>query len=142
MSKCRIKTSRKLDKTEKAMLESFIGFCKEKLEINKMPPKIEIFEKKTEGMTTGGYNPTTKEITTLGGHRLFLDVLRTIAHELTHHKQNERGNLFELMEEYPEDLYSPYENEAYEKSGNIVKEWSRKVRKEKTYPVDIYEIYY
>lgn len=142
MSKCRIKVSRKLNKQERAMLENFIGFCKEKLEINSMPPKIIIFERKTEDMTTGGYNPNTKEITVLGGRRMFVDVLRTVAHELTHHKQNERGNLFELMEEYPEDLYSPYENEAYEKSGNIVKEWSRKVRKENTFPVDIYEVYY
>lgn len=142
MSNCKIKTSKQLNEVEKTMLTSFIKFCKEKLEIETMPPRITIFEGANSGMTTGGYQPTTKEITVLGGNRMFVDVLRTIAHELTHHKQNERGTLFELMQEYPEDLYSPYENEAYEKSGNIVKEWCRTARKNKTFPVELYSVYY
>lgn len=142
MTTCKIKTSRKLNEVQKDMLTDFIKFCKEKLEINEMPPKIEIFDNGKDGMTTGGYHTGTKEIMVLGGNRMFVDILRTISHELTHHKQNERGTLFELMEQYPEDLYSPYENEAYEKSGNIVKEWCRKSRSQKTFPVELYEVYY
>jgi hypothetical protein len=142
MSTCTIKTSKKLDATKKAILENFIGFCKEKLEINKMPGKITIFHKKSEGMTTGGYMPESREVTVLGGQRLFIDILRSVAHELTHHKQNERGNLSELLDEYPEDLYAPYENEAYEKSGNLVKEWVRTAKKTNKYKVDLYELYY
>ena len=70
---------------------------------------------------------------------MLLDILRSIAHELTHHVQNERGNLLELVAEYDTDINAPYENEAYERSGNLIKEWSRKINKSKT---NLYDLYY
>lgn len=141
---CHIKCSKKLSEDEKMLLKNFLIFCKKKLEINQMPVSIEILKSRgQEGVTTGGYNPNTHEVIVYGGQRLLLDVFRTLAHELVHHKQNERGNLHELLQEYPEDLYSPYENEAYEKSGNFIKEWTRKIKKENMLDgKDIYEFYF
>jgi hypothetical protein len=139
-SSCKIKSNKKLSAKERQLFENFLGFCKEKLDIKRMPVSIEIVKERVEGATTGAYYPSSQTVSVLGGNRLFLDVMRSVAHELTHHKQNERGTLQELMQEYPEDLYSPYENEAYEKSGNLIKEWVRKNKE--SVGVDLYKIYF
>lgn len=137
---CTIRTQVTISDNGKALTKHFIKFCKNKLDIQNMPSQITIFKHRDEdeGMTTGGYDPETTNITVLGGSRLLLDVLRSIAHELTHHKQNERGDLLEQVSMYETDLDTPYENEAYERSGNLVKEWTRMVKEE--YP-EIYSLY-
>jgi len=137
---CTIHTQVKLSPEGMKLLKHFVKFCKTKLDIDQLPSKITIFKARDEerGMTTGGYDPHTTDIMVLGGNRMLLDILRSIAHELTHHKQNERGTLLDMVSEYDTDLDTPYENEAYERSGNLIKEWTRMVRP--SYP-SIYEIY-
>jgi len=141
--KCTIYSEKPISDKHSELLKYFLMFCKHKLSINELPEKIRIFSSRSgeNGMTTGGYDPSTTDISVLGGNRLFLDILRSIAHELTHHKQNERGNLLQMVSEYDTDLDAPYENEAYERSGNLIKEWTRIILKHKTCP-EIYELYY
>jgi Zn-dependent peptidase ImmA (M78 family) len=50
-------------------------------------PQIEIVAQRIGGMTTGAYDPATHKILVLGGSRALADVLRTLAHELTHYRQ-------------------------------------------------------
>lgn len=140
--KCTIHSDTKLSPQSKALLLDFVKFCKNKLEINSLPESIILFKSRDEqhGMTTGGYDPHSMTITVLAGRRLLLDILRSVAHELTHHKQNERGNLLEMVDEYDTDLNTPYENEAYERSGNLIKEWTRIVKEKHPNIYDLYVV--
>lgn len=137
---CTIHTQVKISPDGHHLLKHFVKFCKRKLDINELPSKITVFKQRDEeqGMTTGGYDPHTTDIMVLGGRRMLLDILRSIAHELTHHKQNERGTLLDMVSEYDNDIDTPYENEAYERSGNLIKEWTRMIKED--HP-SIYEEY-
>ena len=55
-------------------------------------PKIELLDKPID-TTFGQYNPETKSIKLVTGGRHPVDVLRTLAHELTHYKQDLEDNL-------------------------------------------------
>ena len=116
-----------------SVLKRFLRFCQKKLEI-KQPPVIYLLSKRTPGMTTGGYSPGDNTIMALSANRLLLDVLKTLAHELTHRMQDERGDFSDLKPRVDEndnsDLNTDYENEAYINSGNYVKEFCRLYRGE------------
>jgi hypothetical protein len=55
-------------------------------------PKIELLDKPID-TTFGQYDPNTRSIKLVTGGRHPVDVLRTLAHELTHHKQDLADNL-------------------------------------------------
>jgi len=80
------------------------------------------------------YNRGEHMIHVLVGKRLLVDVLRTIAHELTHARQEEAGLLdkhlanVDPMNEMG-DIDTVYENEAYTLAGNIVKIFCRKYKR-------------
>ena len=71
----------------------------------------------TEHKTFGTYNPSTNEIVIVKGVRHPVDVLRTLAHELVHHKQREDGK--ELNGEDGSDV----ENEANAKAGELMRKF-------------------
>lgn len=115
------------------VLRSFIVFCNKKLQLENIP-HIYLHVTKKPYMTTGSYMMENNTIHVLVKNRLLMDVLRTLSHELTHRKQHETGLLEkELSKQDPMDemgdLNTPYENEAYEKSGNFVKEFARTYKK-------------
>jgi len=129
-----------LDQRKKELIIDFIKLSKERLGIQVLPGEVHLLKHRSEpGMTTGEYNPHKKTVKTIVGRRLLLDVLRSICHELTHHKQNEKNELYGMSQEYNGDLYDPRENEAYLMAGNIVKEWARATVQK--HP-DLYEIYF
>jgi len=129
----RITLEKKLDPRSVEVIKDFIRFCQDKLRIKKYP-HIFLHAKKKPNMTTGSYMMDDNTLHVLVGKRLVMDVLRTIAHELTHRKQHETGLLDqELAKQDPldemGDLNTVYENEAYEKAGNFVKEFARRYKK-------------
>jgi hypothetical protein len=89
----------------------------------KNPPKIRIQHNPawTERTGTfGRYNPDTNTIDLAVTGRHMLDILRTLAHELTHAKQNEQG-------EMPDDAGrtgSPYEDAANAQAGRMMRHWA------------------
>lgn len=109
-------------------LNNFLQFCQAMLNIKNFP-EIYILSERLPGMTTGAYLPSKKVVLALAENRLMIDVFRTIAHELTHCKQHERGELDDLPPRQDEDdmsdVNTPYENEAYMNSGNFSKAWAR-----------------
>lgn len=115
-----------------SVLKDFIRFCQEKLGIEKFP-HIFLHTNKKPDMTTGSYIRDDNTIHILTKNRLLVDVLRTLSHELTHRHQDESGLLdrelakIDPMDEMG-DLNTIYENEAYEKSGNFVKEFMRRYK--------------
>lgn len=126
----KIKCDKKLNPKTIDVIKDFLKFVQSKLNISNFPI-INLHKIKQEGMTTGSYDIEENSIHCLIGHRLIVDILRTLAHELSHRSQHETGMLeTELSKIDPldemGDLHTPYENEAYEKAGNIVKEFCRR----------------
>lgn len=115
------------------VLIDFLKFCNSILKLEDMPD-IYLHMIKKPDMTTGMYDRNKHIIHVLFGKRLLVDVMRTIAHELTHARQEETGLLdkhlanVDPMDEMG-DIDTPYENEAYTLAGNIVKIFCRKYKR-------------
>ena len=89
----------------------------------KNPPKIRIQHNPNWSERTGTFgrfDPDTNTIELAVTGRHMLDILRTLAHELTHAKQNEQG-------EMPDDAGrtgSPYEDDANAQAGRMMRHWA------------------
>jgi len=73
--------------------------------------------------TLASYDINNNEVTVLGKNRSLPDIIRSVAHELVHHKQNERGELTGRKEEGEDG--SPWEDEANAKAGELVRKYGR-----------------
>jgi hypothetical protein len=105
----------------KQILQPFIDSCIEYLGIEQAP-KI-VLKRDPEWTrrngTFGSYDHDTRSITLAVSNRHTLDILRTLAHELTHARQDEQA-------EMPVDAGetgSPYEDEANAMAGRIMRHW-------------------
>jgi len=111
------------DDNKKNSLNEFTKFVIETLKIE-TPPKI-IVKNNREGLvTTANYDYTKDDkiimITRKG--RALVDVMRSVAHELVHHKQWEDGKL----KVKPPDIGHKIENEANAIAGILIKLYSKK----------------
>lgn len=105
------------------MLDSFVSFASDKLGIKSLP---NLKYKEDDGLGSfGGYNPSKAEITIHTKGRHVLDTLRTVAHELVHHKQREEGRIGKDIEKEGA-TGSEIENEANAKAGVIMRHFGRK----------------
>jgi dephospho-CoA kinase len=99
------------------MLDAFVSFASDKLGLL-AAPKLS-FDSSSES-SFGGYNPMTKELVVATKNRHPMDVFRTVAHELVHHKQNEDGKLGKNIEKEGA-TGSDIENEANSEAGKIMR---------------------
>jgi hypothetical protein len=116
----------------KKLVKKFYPYAKKKLGFDK-PVKIIYITKDAKNADdpfgkTGYYNPDKKTITLFLLNRHPKDVLRTLAHELTHHAQHCKNNFDDIM--YTEDGYAQKnpelrkrELEAYTNS-ILVRDWT------------------
>lgn len=104
----------------KQMIAKFVSMCNDDLDI-KTPCNISFVDHPEEDMTTGCFNPLTRDIKVLAGKRALVDVLRSLAHEMVHAKQHEDNRL----EPGDGDDGSPIENEANSLAGIIMRKFSR-----------------
>ena len=88
---------------------------------------------------TAHYDPAEQSITVYTTGRHMKDCLRSLAHELVHHLQNERGDLMGMGATVPgyaqeDDHMREMEREAYEKGNMCFRDWEdgRKKRLEET----------
>lgn len=104
------------------MLDTFVDFASNELGIKSLP-KIKI--QNDNPSSFGGYNPATKELLTTTKNRHPMDIFRTVAHELIHHKQNEDGKIgMDIAQEGSDG--SDIENEANSMAGVIMRKWAKK----------------
>lgn len=110
------------------VINNFINFCKEKLQIDHLPNIEFITDRKwaAENSSFGGYNPYYKSLQVYIGNRNLADILRTLSHELVHHKQNELGQIKDINDG---TTGSDIENEANSVSGIIMREYGQKNNK-------------
>ena len=71
--------------------------------------------------TLGNYNIKDKTIKILTKDRAIPDIIRSIAHEMVHHQQHDRGDLKGSPEEG--ETGSPWEDEANAKAGKLVRDF-------------------
>lgn len=123
-----------MDNVRKVIVKDFCNFCKSKLGIQQMPT-IRLVARKKDGMSTGSYTPTANYVNVLAAHRALLDILRSIAHELVHRKQDESGALANIGKQGDRgeadktDIGTWFEDEANAKGGALIKEFSRTYNK-------------
>jgi hypothetical protein len=109
--------------SDEQILDDFIKFCVAELEISQVPqvklrrdPQWSVINK-----TFGRYINDTHTLEVAFGQRHIMDVLRTVAHELTHKHQHERENV-------PTDAGetgSSYENEANATAGVLMRDYGQ-----------------
>ena len=100
-------------------LSTFVDFTCDKLGI-KEKPTIHYKDDKGEGQPSfGGYSPGDKKLYVYTRNRHPVDILRTVGHELVHHKQNEDGRLKDVAKEGATG--SPIEDEANFMAGRIMR---------------------
>jgi hypothetical protein len=111
-----------LTDNKKKVLDKFVLFVKKQLEL-KTIPTIKIQNDREGLKTTANYDYTkeNKIIKVCAMNRALVDVCRSIAHELVHHKQFEDGRL----EVKPPDIGGEIEDEANAKAGQFIKMYSK-----------------
>jgi hypothetical protein len=106
--------------SNRALMKKFIDFCNDYLEIE-YPCLIKLTsDRDSNGIRTSAYyDLVEKFVCVYIKDRAIMDVMRSVAHELVHHHQNERGDLMGRPEEGADG--SPLENEANAKAGEIIR---------------------
>jgi len=105
--------------------DEFVKFVAKELQLQSLPASIKFVgsDYSKEHLTFGTYRPDTNEIVIVKGNRHIADVLRTLAHEMVHHKQREEGKPADGRDG------SPVENEANAVAGELMRKF-RYVRPE------------
>jgi hypothetical protein len=114
-----------LTETKQKSIGHFVEWATQRLKL-KEAPKVnlvgggEFAEIKT---SLGGFDPETKEIYVATEGRLTADILRTLAHEMVHRKQDEMGLVRNSMQDGADG--SPIENQAHAVAGILMREYGR-----------------
>jgi len=106
------------------MMDTFVSFASDKLGIKSIP-KVNYKNNDDQDAqpSFGGYNPSSQEIIVCTKNRHPMDVFRTIAHELVHHKQNEDGKIKDVSKEG--STGSPIEDEANFMAGRLLRWYAK-----------------
>jgi Zn-dependent peptidase ImmA (M78 family) len=112
-----------LNDDNKKKLADFVKFIKKELELKEVPT-ISIQNNRDGLKTTANYDYTkeNKIIKVCSKNRALVDVMRSLAHELVHHKQWEDGR---LKGPKPPDIGGEIEDEANAKAGQFIKMYAK-----------------
>lgn len=105
------------------IIEDFILYCKDRLAIQQLP-SIQFTNDRDwalERRSFGQYEPGTKTLEVYTGNRNTADILRTLVHELVHHRQNELGKI----KLNSGNTGSIIENEANSIAGIIMRDYGK-----------------
>jgi len=105
-------------------LIDFIRFTCKHLGINTIP-EIKLIDRHVSGQESNSfaaYSPKNKMIYLYTNHRHILDILRSLAHEMVHYRQDLNG---ELVADSGK-TGSPQENEANSVAGQIMRLYGKK----------------
>lgn len=92
----RVSYSKKIDSLNPVKfkhISNFLKFCRDNLKITNDIRVFLLTKKNKLSITTGGYNPSDKCVYIIFEGRQIADILRTIAHELVHQKQDLQGKI-------------------------------------------------
>ena len=100
----------------------FVNFAKEFLGITD-DIKIKLAFERTADLKTTAYYSMLGELVVYAKDRAIIDICRSIAHELVHHKQNLEGRLTNTVKDGEDG--SPIENEANAVAGVIIRKYGK-----------------
>lgn len=105
------------------LIKRFINFCNDKLQTS-CDFEVFIIEDRLKHniTTTAYYDPNNKIIKIYGKNRAFVDILRSIAHEMTHMRQDVNGEINGPVQ----DIGGYHENQANAMSGALIKMFAKK----------------
>ena len=112
-----------LNDDNKKKLNEFVKFVKGELKIKDLPTIV--IKNNRDGLkTTANYDYTkeNKVVKVCSKNRAVVDVMRSLAHELVHHKQWEDGR---LEGPKPPDIGGEIEDEANAKAGQFIKMYAK-----------------
>lgn len=125
----------KISEAQVEALYDFIEFCGQEIPIQG-PIVVTLEPKADKGViTTGGFNLEDKTIKTRWEGRALVDVMRTIAHELVHYGQLERGE-FDDPNYMHQDIGGPIEDEANAVAGILIKRFAQERNARYIYSLD------
>ena len=105
------------------VVRNFMEFAGDRLNLNELP-KVNLSFNETDAQKNssfGNYSPETHEIFVVAANRNLGDILRTLAHELVHYKQDNEGKLKPNSGE----TGSVEENEANSLAGVLMREFGK-----------------
>lgn len=113
-----------LTKEEKDVraVSAFINFAKKELGIDD-DIKVALAYERSKDLTTTAYYSLTGFIKIYVKDRAIMDVCRSIAHELVHHKQNLEGRLNDAEKDGQDG--TDIENEANAVAGVLIRKWGK-----------------
>jgi hypothetical protein len=114
-----------LTKKEKDLkvMAAFVNFAKQELSIDD-DIKVALAYERTPDIRTTAYYNLDGFVKIYVKDRAIIDVCRSIAHELVHHKQNLEGRLKDSVKDGEDG--SDIENEANSVAGVIIRKWGKK----------------
>jgi hypothetical protein len=117
------------------LLRDFVVFVCKDLQCTPCPIDIVNGRKRSGLKTTAQYDPNNHHVMVNAKNRHFGDVLRSIAHELVHHKQNLNGELDTPVQDVGGDI----EDEANARAGELLKSFAYQKGPERIYENAILE---
>ena len=100
--------------------QDFVDFCQQELGYS-TPASCVIVDNRDELATLASYNLKDNSVKVYGKERAMADILRSVAHELVHHKQLEDGRID--INNLPKDIGGEIEDEANAVAGQLVKKF-------------------
>jgi hypothetical protein len=112
-----------MDQNKRNILKHFIGFCKKELNIQSLPIIKLVKDKRfvEQFRSFGEYNPNNNSIKVFITGRNLADVCRSLAHELTHHRQNELNLIYNTAGETGTEI----ENDANAMAGILMRDYGK-----------------
>lgn len=114
----------KLNESETATIGEFVKYAIKNLEIQKPPRNLTFSYDNAaakEKRSFGYFDPNANKIWVYCGNRNMADILRTLAHELVHRKQDEDGRISYKSGKTGSDI----ENEANAKAGILLRDFGK-----------------
>jgi len=108
---------------EEGVIDDFVSFTKDELSLDD-DFGVELEDDSDELETLASYDIEDNKVKVLSKNRALPDIIRSIAHELVHHKQNQEGELTGDEDEGADG--SPQENEANARAGKIVRRFGKR----------------
>lgn len=104
--------------TPDEIVGDFLDFCQDTLGYE-TPASVELVTDRDKLVTLASYNLNDNSVRVYSKNRALADILRSIAHELVHHKQLEDGRID--INNPPQDVGGEIEDEANAVAGQLVK---------------------
>jgi hypothetical protein len=114
-----------ISESKQQSIQKFVEYATKRLKL-KETPNVTLVGGREYGnvkASLGGYSPEDKTIYVATEGRLTADILRTLAHEMVHRKQDEMGYIKDSVKDGADG--SPIENQAHSIAGILMREYGR-----------------